>query len=184
MTAVQEREQGPVNDDGHGPRTRRARRASRRAPSGFTVTVATTVAFVLLFFTVPNLGAVWRAARADGTPGTFTAERVSCVQHPGHESCSWYGTFTPAAETAGRGTGGRGTSMYGAGRGDLSEGERVPAIDVGRESRVYAPSGSREWIPAGLTLLVAAALCYPLARRVLTRGRRPRPERRNGTPAG
>jgi len=157
MTAVRER------DSEAG-----ARRPARRAPSGFTVTLATAASFLLLFFTVPNVAPVWRAARADGTPGTFTAERVECVLHPGHEACSWYGTFTPADG----GTDRRGTTMYGAGRGDLAPGERVPAVDVGRASRVYAPSGSNEWIPTGLMLLAGAGLLYPLGRRLLIR--RPR----------
>lgn len=176
MTAVRERDRDPERGDGPG---RGARRAARRAPSGFTVTVTATVAFLLVFFTVPNVGAVWRAARADGTSGTFTAERVACDEHPGHESCSWYGAFTPAG-----GTERRATSMYGAGRGDLSEGERVPAVDVGRKSRVYPPSGSREWIPTGLALLAAAGLSCPLARRLLIRARPTRRARRSGTPAG
>ncbi|XRQ14976.1 hypothetical protein ACN3XK_30075 [Actinomadura welshii] len=176
MSGVRERGGEPGPGDGRGTA---ARRSARRSPSGFTVTVASTVAFVLLFYTVPNVAAVWRAARADGTPGAFTAERVECVRHPGHESCTWYGSFAAAG-----GAEARGTSMYGAGRGDLSAGERVPAIDVGRSSRVYPPDGSREWIPTGLALLAAAGLCRPLARRVLNRMRRPRRARRSGTPAG
>ncbi|MBT2212306.1 hypothetical protein [Actinomadura sp. NEAU-AAG7] len=167
MTAV--REAGP-GERGAPP---------RRAPSGFTVTVATAAALLLLFFTVPNVKLVWRAARGDGAPGAFTAARVSCVSHPGHEACSWYGTFTPAG-----GGGARETTMYGAGRGDLAAGERVPAIDVGRASRVYAPSGSHEWIPTGLILLAGAALLYPLARRVSGRARRAGAPARSGIPAG
>ncbi|WP_242909915.1 hypothetical protein [Actinomadura terrae] len=168
MTAVRER----------APAGRGA--PSRRVPSGFTVTVATVAAFVLLFYTVPNVEPVWRAARGDGAPGAFTAARVSCVSHPGHEACSWYGTFTPADGGAARET-----TMYGAGRGDLAAGERVPAIDVGRASRVYAPAGSHEWIPTGLVLLAGAALLYPLARRVSGRARRrDGAPARSGTPAG
>ncbi|GAA0596998.1 hypothetical protein [Actinomadura livida] len=166
----------PERDDAGPPG---GRRRARGAPSGFTVTVTAALAFLLLFFTVPNLGAVWRAARADGASGTFTAERLSCVEHPGHESCSWYGTFMPAA-----GSEAHETSMYGAGRGDLSAGERVPAIDVGRPSRVYSVDGSREWIPTGLTLIAAAGLCVPLARRLLSRVRPSGRARRSGTPAG
>lgn len=129
-------------------------------------TAALAVGLLLLLVTVPNLGTVVRAARADGAQGTFTAEELSCVQHPGHEQCSWSGTFRVS------GGGARdGYHLYGAGRGDLRQGEAVPALDVGRPGRVYPPSGSREWMltgglaALGLGLLAAGGRGLVAARR-------------------
>jgi hypothetical protein len=105
---------------------------------------ATAAGLLLLLVTLPNLGPSVRAGRAEGTRGTFVAEELSCVQHPGHEQCSWSGTFRVPGGAARDGY-----HLYGAGRGDLREGEAVPALDVGRPSRVYPPSGSREWMITG-----------------------------------
>jgi hypothetical protein len=116
---------------------------------------------------IPNVGPVLRAARADGAAGTFTADRLDCVQHPGHEQCTWYGTFSPA-------DGGRpvhDTTLYGAGRSALAEGESTPAVDVGRRGRVYSPDGSNEWVVTGLFLVAGVGL---LAASAVPR-RRPRP---------
>ncbi|WP_433334811.1 hypothetical protein [Spirillospora sp. CA-294931] len=113
--------------------------------------------------TAPNMGVALRAARADGTPGTFTADRASCVTHVSHESCSWYGSFRPSVAKPTR----HGVVLYGAGKNALHRGERVTAVDVGRSGRVYRPSGSNEWIPTGLLLLAGLALLIPLARRLI-----------------
>jgi hypothetical protein len=155
MTAVR-----AVRDAGEPPAPPTTDR--RRRPSTFTVVVATFVGLVLLLITVPNVGPVLRAARADGTRGTFTAQRLSCVQHPGHEQCTWYGTFqVPGAAQH------TDYYLYGAGRGNLRAGEQVTAVDVGRKGRVYDPAGSHEWILTGLLLLVGLALLVPLGRRVV-----------------
>lgn len=122
---------------------------------------------VLLAFAVPNIAPVIRAARADGVRGTFVAERLSCVQHPGHELCTWYGTFQPGER--------HDVTMYGAGRGALQIGERVPAVDVARPMRVYPPSGSREWIVVAVVLVAGCLLLVPLARTARRRRRRQAP---------
>lgn len=132
----------------------------RRPPSAFTVVLATVVGLALLAITVPNVGPVLRAARGDGPRGTFTAQRVSCVQHPGHEQCTWYGTFQRPGSPVHHDY-----YLYGAGRGTLRTGEQVTAVDVGRKGRVYDPAGSHEWILTGLLLLVGLALFVPLGRR-------------------
>jgi hypothetical protein len=136
---------------------------ARRPSSVFSVVVATVAGAILFALSVPNIGPVLRAARADGTPGTFTAGRADCVLHVGHEACSWSGTF--AAAGSGRP---RSVTLYGAGRNSLRPGERVAAVDVGRPSRVYRPSGSNEWIITGVLLLAGVVLLIPLGRRTVT----------------
>lgn len=128
---------------------------ARRRPSGFTITVSTVAGALLLLFTVPNMGSVIRAARADGTPGTFTAEHLSCIKHGSlHESCTWYGSFEGRPDHY----------LYGAGRDTMKAGESAPAVDVGRGERVYDPDGSREWIPNVLMIIAGLVLLVPLAR--------------------
>jgi hypothetical protein len=145
------------------------RPARRRRPaSSFAPLVAAVVGLLLLAVAVPNVGPALRAARADGTPGTFTAERLTCVQHPGHEACTWYGTFRPDD-----GPTRADVTLYG-GRHGLDEGDRTAAIDTGRSRRVYPPSGSREWIATGLVLVAGLGLLLPAARFAWTR-RRPEP---------
>lgn len=128
------------------------RRPASRLWSGLLLVIAV----LLLLVSLPNLGHVIRAARADGRPGVFTARHVECVQHPGHESCTWSGTFRP-------GGGGQAvqTTYYGAGRGSMHPGEKRRAVDVGFPGRVYSPDGSREWIfTAGLLLAGFGILGY------------------------
>ena len=60
----------------------------RRPPSSLRRLAATGVGLVLLALAVPNIGPALRAARAEGVPGTFTAETLRCVRHPGHEACT------------------------------------------------------------------------------------------------
>ncbi|MER6949287.1 hypothetical protein ABT294_35250 [Nonomuraea sp. NPDC000554] len=97
-----------------------------------------------------------RAARADGTPGVFTAERLDCVYHGPHEQCNWLGEFR--ADNGER----RQVSLYGSDSDTLRVGQQTKAVDVGRSSRVYGPGGSNEWVftalllAAGLSLLVYA----------------------------
>jgi hypothetical protein len=131
------------------------------------VTVATVAGLIMLLLSVPNVVPVFRAARADGAPGTFVADRARCVVHFGHESCSWYGTFRPAAGGPER----RDITMYGAGKDSLSPGQRVTAVDVGRAGRVYPPSGSAEWIVTGVLMLAGFTLLLPLGRRAVTKSR-------------
>ncbi|HEU5157299.1 MAG TPA: hypothetical protein VFU43_09895 [Streptosporangiaceae bacterium] len=138
---------------------RRVRRRGAR-PSAFSLTVTTITGLVLLLLSVPNLGQVIRAARAEGAHGTFVAAQRSCVQHLSHESCSWRGTFTSLD--------GRdrqpGTYLYG--NVALRPGQRIPAIDVGRPGHVYT-GPSREWIlTTALLALGCAFILVPLVRTV------------------
>ena len=128
--------------------------------------VASTAALFLLLMSVPNIAPAIRAARADGTPGTFTAGRPDCVRHLGHETCSWSGAFRPAS-----GGPERGVTLHGAGKTALHPGRRVAVVDVGRAGKVYA-GPSREWIFTGALLLAGIALLIPLGRRTATRDRR------------
>lgn len=132
----------------------------------FQIGVATVVAVMLLAFALPNAGPVLRAARADGTWGTFTATRLACVQHPGHEACTWYGTFTAPGGT-------RETALYGSDRGMLSPGEHLAAVDVGRPYQVYTAGGSNEWVLTLALLLAGIALLVPLARALVSIRRDP-----------
>jgi hypothetical protein len=109
-----------------------------------------------------------RAGRAEGPPGTFTAEEVRCIEHPGHEQCSWQGRFRVDGEAPRPGY-----ELYGAGRGDLRPGQSVPALDVGRSGRVYPPTGSREWILTGALTALGLVLLAAGARHLLATRSRP-----------
>ncbi|WP_169982586.1 MULTISPECIES: hypothetical protein [unclassified Microbispora] len=128
--------------------------AGRRSP--FFIAVLTFLAAFLLFLAVPSIGPVVRAARADGVPGSFTARQVECVRHPGHESCTWTGDFRSSDGAVLR----TGVALYGADREMLREGQRTPAVDVGRQNRVYGPGGSMEWVFTALLLLAALGILY------------------------
>ncbi|MFI9598187.1 hypothetical protein [Nonomuraea sp. NPDC052265] len=131
---------------------------TRRRPGGFTVALA-VLGLLLLFVSVPEFGPVVRAARADGVSGAFTARELRCVSHPGHESCVWAGDFASGDGRIRR----HDVELYGSDRGTLAAGQSAPAVDTGRETRVYGPEGSDEWLftalltLAGLTVLTVAA---------------------------
>ncbi|MGW0594442.1 hypothetical protein [Streptosporangium sp. NPDC002607] len=121
----------------------------------------TLIGAFLLYIAVPNIGPVVRAARADGTPGVFTAERLYCVQHPGHESCSWIGRFRSDDGAVSR----IGVTLHGSSRDSHHTGRETQAVDVGRMNRVYGPEGSSEWVFTVLMLVAGTAiLAYPHAR--------------------
>jgi hypothetical protein len=106
-----------------------------------------------------------RAATADGGPGRFTAERVDCTQHPGHESCTCYGEYLPDDGSAPR----TDVYLYGRDRETCRIGTSVAAVDIGSRTRVYGPEGSREWLwTAGMALAglgLGAWSVRPLLRR-------------------
>jgi hypothetical protein len=132
--------------------------ATKRRLSGFTVALA-VAGLLLLFVSVPELGPAIRAARADGVSGVFTARQLRCIQHPGHESCVWAGEFASDDGRVLRDD----VELYGSDRDGLAAGQTTKAVDTGRESRVYGPDGSGEWMfttllaLAGLTVLAVAA---------------------------
>lgn len=137
---------------------------------GWHLLLPAVAGLLLLVFAVPNLAPALRAARAEGVRGTFTAERLTCVEHPGHEQCTWYGRFHGGDRN-------REVTLYGATRTSLHTGQAVLAVDVGRPWRVYPPSGSREWIVVVAVIAGALVLLLPLAahlarRRQLELGRR------------
>ncbi|GGK90752.1 hypothetical protein Sme01_52990 [Sphaerisporangium melleum] len=141
----------------------------------------TLVGAFLLYLAVPNIGPVVRAARADGVPGVFTAESVSCISHPGHESCSWSGDFLSTDGTIRR----TGITLYGADRDMLRPGQRTPAVDIGRESRVYGPGGSNEWVFTALLLLAGlAVMLFPYVRPLRRLLRPAAPSREMAVPGG
>lgn len=137
----------------------------RRRLGGFTVALA-VLGLLLLFASVPELGPAVRAARADGVSGTFTAGELRCVRHPGHESCVWAGDF---ASDDGR-TLRHDVELYGSDRGTLATGRTSRAVDTGRETRVYGPDGSDEWVFTTLLALAGLAVLAVAARGL----RRPR----------
>ncbi|GAA0400564.1 hypothetical protein GCM10009530_60510 [Microbispora corallina] len=138
--------------------------AGRRRSPGFTA-VLTLIGLFLLYLAVPSVGPAVRAARADGIPGTFTATRLDCVEHPGHEACTWSGDFRSDDGTVLR----AGVALYGADRDYLRTGQRTRAVDVGRPSRVYGPGGSMEWVFTALLLLAGLGLLAFLYVRPLLR---------------
>ncbi|MEU9835280.1 hypothetical protein AB0D67_27425 [Streptosporangium sp. NPDC048047] len=126
--------------------------ARRRSP--FFNTVLTLIALFLLYLAVPNIGTVIRAARADGIGGRFTARQLECIQHPGHESCTWTGDF----RSSDGGVRKTGVAMYGSSRESLRTGQEILAVDVGRPHQVYGPGGSMEWVFTGVLLLIGVAI--------------------------
>ncbi|WP_052422541.1 hypothetical protein [Nonomuraea candida] len=123
--------------------------ARRTRSPAFTVAM-TVVAVFILYLAVPNVGTAVRAARADGAPGVFTARELTCVQHPGHESCVWTGRFRADDGSIDR----SGVELYGSDRYTNRAGESTRAVDIGLAGRVYGPGGSNEWV---LTALLAAS---------------------------
>ncbi|NUS06804.1 MAG: hypothetical protein HOV97_30085, partial [Nonomuraea sp.] len=118
--------------------------------------VLTLVAGLLLVVTVPNLGTVLRAARADGVPGVFVPRALSCVTHPGHESCVWTGDFRPDGGSAVR----AGIEMYGSDRFSHRAGQPARAVDIGSAGRVYGPGGSNEWLFSALLVVLALGVLW------------------------
>ncbi|NRQ32772.1 hypothetical protein HII36_13115 [Nonomuraea sp. NN258] len=138
----------------------------KRRVSGFSVVLA-VVGVLLLLASVPEFGPAIRAARGDGVSGAFTARQLQCIQHPGHESCVWTGDFASGDGQIRR----QGIEMYGSDRGTLTAGQIVQAVDTGRETRVYGPDGSDEWVFTGLLALAGLAVLVVGVRRI----RKPRP---------
>lgn len=99
-----------------------------------------------------------RAARGEGAPGVFTAISLTCVQHPGHESCTCNGSFTSAEDGEPRGV-----YLHAAGRDTCEEDTQIPAVDAGAANRVYGPDGSREWILSSSILAVCLAAVIGVA---------------------
>ncbi|MFC4533243.1 hypothetical protein [Sphaerisporangium dianthi] len=133
---------------------------SRQGRSPVFAAALTLVGAFLLYLAVPHIGPVVRAARADGVPGVFTAETLACVQHPGHESCSWSGEFRSDDGALRQAE----VTLYGADRETMRAGERTRAFDTGRAGRVYGPGGSREWVFTALLLLAGLAIVlFPYA---------------------
>ncbi|MFC4057214.1 hypothetical protein ACFOWE_02845 [Planomonospora corallina] len=138
-------------------------------------TVISLIGVLLLWISVPNIGPAVRAARADGVPGVFTARTLQCVQHPGHESCTWIGDFRSAAGQEVRSS----VALHGSGRDSLTAGATTPAVDVGRPYRVYGPDGSAEWIFTSLLACAGLGILLFQLRALRTRrrpGRSPEPE--------
>nr|SBO95876.1 hypothetical protein BN4615_P5392 [Nonomuraea gerenzanensis] len=131
--------------------------------SGFSV-VLTLFAGLLVYLGAQDAGTVLRAAFAQGEAGRFVPRELSCLRHPGHESCVWTGDFSSADGTVLL----RGVELYGSDRATHRAGLAVPAVDVGAPARVYGPGGSGEWMFRVLLLAAAAAILWFLY------GRRPR----------
>ncbi|MGN9837145.1 hypothetical protein ACTMTI_03365 [Nonomuraea sp. H19] len=127
---------------------------ARRTRSPAFTTVLTLIAAFLLYLAVPNLGTAVRAARADGAHGVFTARELTCVRHPGHESCVWIGEFRSDDGSIAR----PGVEMYGSDRYSNRAGERTRAVDIGLAGRVYGPGGSNEWVFTALLLASGLAI--------------------------
>lgn len=140
----------------------------RPAPSRPVTVVLLLTAAVFLYVSLPNLGTAIRAARGDGTRGMFTAARLDCVRHPGHESCAWSGTFRPQG-----GGQARFVTFEGGGRDGLRPGESRPAVDIGLPTQVYAPRSSGTWILTAALLIAGYAILAYLARAHLMPPRKP-----------
>jgi hypothetical protein len=125
--------------------------ARRRPSPAFSLVLLLLVAGVA-YVGSAGLDQSLRAARGEGAPGVFTMSALSCGQHPGHESCTCHGLYTPDS-----GGEARGVYLHAAGRDTCREGEEVPAIDVGAANRVYGPDGSREWMLSSVLLAGSAA---------------------------
>jgi hypothetical protein len=151
----------------------------------FRAVLSAFVGGILLYLAVPQIGPAVRAASADGSPGVFTAQRLDCVEHPGHRSCSWSGTFQANAG----GAAAREVTLYGYDEEVLRPGMTAPAFDIGHADRVVGPDGSNEWMFTALLIAVAAGILYlgighPLLRLALRRTALPAGERGEREPAG
>ncbi|MEW9552922.1 hypothetical protein [Nonomuraea sp. NPDC050783] len=150
-------------------------RRGRRA-SPLLTAVLLLAAALLLSWVTPAVGPAVRLARGDGRPGTFTAQRLECVRHPGHESCAWIGEFRSHDGLVHRTE----VALAGGDRTSQRAGRRSEAMDVGLPNRVYGPDGSNEWIfTMSLFLAVLALLAFAAAplvtavrRRLTSAGRR------------
>lgn len=132
--------------------TRVFRTLGRARPSMFSLVMLVLV-WLLGYVGLAGGDQGARAARGEGTPGMFVAESLSCVQHPGHESCVCQGTFTPEeAEEE------RSVRLHAAERSDCASGARVRAVDSGAADRVYGPWGSREWVFSAALVTVSASV--------------------------
>ncbi|MFE9246332.1 hypothetical protein [Nocardiopsis sp. NPDC006938] len=151
----------------------RGAEAARRPSVAFTL-VLMVLAATLAYVGLAGVAQGMRAARGEGVQGTFTADDLSCVRHPGHTSCVCAGTF--AANDGGPA---RNVDLHAAGPATCRVGEPVPATDAGASSRVYGPDGSREWLFGAA--LVAVSLAVPATQALLwarwARGRRRGPIR-------
>ncbi|WP_131815625.1 hypothetical protein [Thermostaphylospora chromogena] len=128
-------------------------RACKRGPDAFEMTVM-AAGVVVMFLALQHLGPALAAAGGRGTPGTFTAERVACIQHPGHEQCSWFGRFRADTGEARQGQ----VAFYGSERNMFTPGETVRAFDTGRSGHVYGPGGSNEWVAVALLFVAGLGL--------------------------
>lgn len=125
---------------------------------------------LLILLAVQNARPALAALRADGVQGTFTAQRLDCIEHPGHEQCNWVGAFRSGDGKVVR----EGIAFYGSERSTFTPGATSPAFDTGRLGHVYGPGGSNEWVVVAALLLVGLGLALrPLLR---LRRRPPRPE--------
>ncbi|PNG23541.1 hypothetical protein [Streptomyces cahuitamycinicus] len=120
-------------------------------------------ACLLLGMSLPNLGNAMRAATADGVKGKFTAGELSCIRHPGHETCEWIGSFRSADGMLVR----ESIRLYGSGRDSLEVGQEIAALDIGSPGRVYSSGTSREWVFTGILLLGGYGILALLAKRHL-----------------
>lgn len=144
--------------------------AVRRRVGAFDVALAAG-GLLLMVLAGQNAGPAVAALRGEGVQGTFTAQRLDCLQHPGHEQCSWTGTFRSGDGTVTR----EGIAFYGSDRETFTPGATFPAFDTGRRGHVYGPGGSNEWAFVALLLVAGLAL---VARPVLRAARTPTAPRR------
>ncbi|WP_156365663.1 hypothetical protein [Nocardiopsis sp. NRRL B-16309] len=114
---------------------------ARRRGSAFSV-VLLLIAALVVYAGASNVDRSLRAARAEGAPGVFSGSHVECVQHPGHESCTCYGSYVPDSGGPERAD----VYLYGRDRETCPVDASTAAIDVGADHRVYGPEGSNEWI--------------------------------------
>ncbi|MFI6740960.1 hypothetical protein ACIBI9_49260 [Nonomuraea sp. NPDC050451] len=97
------------------------------------------LAVVCAYFAVLAVAPEIRAARGEGTAGTFTAEHLECSEHG---ICSWEGSFRSD-------DGGLRVAdawIHGPGEDELSAGDQAPALYTGHDGgKVYAPGSHDLW---------------------------------------
>ncbi|MCO5996371.1 hypothetical protein [Actinoallomurus rhizosphaericola] len=130
--------------------------AAGRLVLGLVFLAATVLVASLV---LPDLGPNLRAARGDGRPGVFTAERLDCAKR-----CLWYGTFRPDAGSGSRAD----VWLEGARHGDVGTGAAVPAVDTGASRYVFSAGGSPHWAGmiggSALTVVFAAGSLHLVVR--------------------
>jgi hypothetical protein len=115
--------------------------------------VSIVIGVMLGVVAVTGLELELRAARGEGQFGVFAAEQLKCEVRDG---CTWWGSYRSDDGKVER----HDVWIYDYGEFELSEGDRVRALDAGHDIKLYKP-GSRP-IPDIIAVSLLALLAVTL----------------------